>query len=353
MQRPPGNDGPRLERRDPRPWPFRAMHRGRALGIGATLLSLMIVALAIGVTGVTVSRQDVGHVGVVRNGGPLDRRNIRQILLPGQRLTWTGWYSQDPHEYPASHVELLYTVTSDERRGARNGVDVVDVPTRDGVHVGLEATIYFHFVGDRNQKLLRKFDSSFGTLRFPSAGGRLLKPWEGDEGFAAMMDSVFRPLLDNDLREEIGRFRCEELVASCALLRHASRPASVGAAGVSSNVNIQRIERRLDQSLQSDLTATLEAPYFWGLHFRLAAVRLPGNVQAVINNVQAKYAAVSGARADLGRARYEDARNRVLAKTYEKSPALARINAIKSAPKGATIVLNDGDKTPGLNVGGG
>jgi regulator of protease activity HflC (stomatin/prohibitin superfamily) len=329
------------------------MPRGRALGIAATLLAAMIVVLAVATTGATVSRQDVGHVGVVRNGGPLDRRNIRQILLPGQRLTWTGWFSQDPHEYPAEHVELLYTVTSDPSRGARDGVDVVHVPTRDGVHVGIEATIFYRFVGDRDVPLLRRFDSSFGTLRFRSADGKRRRPWEGDKGFAAMMDNVFRPLLDNDLRDEIGRFRCEELVASCALLRHASRPSTVGAGGVSSNVNIGRVERRLDKSLQDDLTATLEAPYFWGIHFRLAAVRLPGNVQRVINGVQAKYASVSGARADLERARYEDARNRVLAKTYEKSPALARINAIKSAPKGATIILTDGGKSPGLNVGGG
>src|SRR4051794_41957072 len=100
MQRPPGNDGPRLERRDPRPWPFRTMHRGRALGFGATLLSVMIVALAIGVTGVTVSRQDVGHVGVVRNGGPPPRRHTPPNPLPRPRPAPAGRCSPGPPPHP-------------------------------------------------------------------------------------------------------------------------------------------------------------------------------------------------------------------------------------------------------------
>ena len=74
----------------------------------------------------------------------------------------------------------------------------------------------------------------------------------------------------------------------------------------------------------------------------------------MIDDVQAKYGSVSGARADVARARYEDARNKLLAKTYQRSPALARIHAIRSAPKGATIIINDGaGRSPGLNVGGG
>jgi regulator of protease activity HflC (stomatin/prohibitin superfamily) len=340
--------------RDPRPWPFRKMPRQRALRIATATLAVMALVLVVMLTGITVGRQDVGHVGVVRNGGPLDRRNIRQVLLPGQKLTWTGWFSQDAHEYPASRVELIYTVTSDTKRGARPGVDVVTIPTRDGVQVGLEATIFYHFVGDRDLELLRQFDSTFGTRRFETTKGEKLKPWEGDAGFAAMMDSVFRPVLENDLRREIGRFRCEQLVASCTLLRHASLPKSVGAKlDESSNVNIALIEDRITRSLNEDLARTLEAPYFWGIHFRLASVQLPAGVQSVIDDVQAKYASITGARADVARARYEDARNKILAATYQSSPALARIHAIREAPTGSTIIINAGEKAPGLNLGGG
>jgi regulator of protease activity HflC (stomatin/prohibitin superfamily) len=337
-----------------RPRGFRSMPRQRALRLGTLALAVMGVLLITMVTGATISRQDVGHVGVVRNGGPFDRRNIRQLLMPAQKLTWTGWFSQDPHEYPSSHVELLYTVTSDPRRGSREGADVVTVPTRDGVRVGLEATIFYHFVGERDPRILRQFDSGLATRRYPTRDGNDLFPWEGDTGFAALMDSVWRPVLENDLRREIGRFRCEQLVASCALLRRATRVSNVGSDPTeSSTVNIARVESRITSSLEEDLARTLEAPYFWGIHFRLSAVRLPGTVQSVIDGVHGKYAAVSGSRAEVAAARYEQKRNEILARSYRNSPALARIHAIQAAPKGATIIINDsGTKSPGLNVGG-
>ena len=78
----------------------------------ATLVAALLgVALIVGVSGVKVARGNVGQVGVVRNGGPLDTRTIRQIIMPGQGLTYIGLFSQSPHEYPASHVTLKYTVT--------------------------------------------------------------------------------------------------------------------------------------------------------------------------------------------------------------------------------------------------
>ena len=54
------------------------------------------------------------------------------------------------------------------------------------------------------------------------------------------------------------------------------------------------------------------------------------------------------------RAGFEAKRNALRAKAYNESPALARIDAVKAAPDGATIVLSSGDdKSPGINVGGG
>src|SRR4051812_24708429 len=79
----------------------------RAVTVGLGVLGL---ALLLFVSGARVMRQDVGHVGVVRNGGPLDNRSIRQILMPGSGVTWAGWFSQRAHEYPARSVVLLYTI---------------------------------------------------------------------------------------------------------------------------------------------------------------------------------------------------------------------------------------------------
>src|SRR2546423_10953194 len=203
----------------PPPWFLRLVERKRAKRTLTFLAGLLLIVAIVAVSGARFAREDVGHVGVVRNGGPFDSRNVRQYLAPGQHLTWTGWYSQSPHNYPASHVTLRYTVTSDPKRGSRDGVDVITVPTKDGVQVGLEATVFFRFVGETDPVTLSRFDQSVGTRKFETTDGRMLYPSQGDDGFAAMLDAIFRPVLENDLRSEIGRYRCAEILSSCALVR--------------------------------------------------------------------------------------------------------------------------------------
>lgn len=341
----------RKRRRDPRPWPYRRL--GPTLGRVAALLTILalIGTSSVLVSGVRLDRQDAGHVGIVRNGGPVDDRGIRQILLPGQRVTWAGWYSQAPREYPASRVVLFYTITGDASRGDRREVDVVTVPTRDGVQVGLEGTVFFHFVGERDIALLKRFDQTFGTRHFPVAGSdRMLRPWDGDAGFAAMLDSTFRPVLDNNLRAVVGKFGCAELVASCALVRHVTGP---GPSRSKANANIARVEEQIAGSLTNELTQTLGGEYFRDIRVRIARVTLPDNVQHEINNVQQAYVAINGARAEVTRAKFEQHRNLLRARAYNQSPALAEIDAIKNAPPNATIVLTGrGNKQPGINVGG-
>jgi hypothetical protein len=354
---PPPRHRPRHRLRH-RPWPLRRLpnRHARIAAIGA--IAAMTATSAILLSGARFTRQDAAHVGVVRNGGPLDGRNIRQILMPGQKITWTGMYSQKPREYPASKVVLTYLVTADPRRGERGQVDVITVPTRDGVLVGLQGAIFYRFVGERDLGLLRRFDQTLGMRTYPKiGGGGQIYPWESDEGFAAMLDRTFRPVLDDDLRREVGEFRCEELVASCALLTQHRRPAdtrTLKERQVSANRNIASIEARIERSLADDLAQTLGGAYFRDIRVRLAYVALPGAVQHAVDRVHVEEVAVSGARAQLRASRYEAQRSERLAKVYNESPALARIAAVKAAPKGSTIVINSGDdaKSPGINVGG-
>src|SRR5919198_654955 len=249
-------------RADPRPRPFNRMRPQRARRLATAMLALMGLLILVAISGVKFARQPLGYVGVVRNGGPLDNRDVRQILLPGSRIRFIGLFSQAPHQYPSVRSLRTYTVTADPKRGSRPGVDVVSVPTRDGVQIGLEATVYLRFVGEADPVVLKRFDSTVGTRKFPLPSGNELYPWEGADGFAAMLDGVFRPVLDNDLRREVGGFDCAEIVASCALVR----PSKHGDAGGSA---LRTIEERIDASLSRDLVATIGQPYFRDLRFRL------------------------------------------------------------------------------------
>jgi regulator of protease activity HflC (stomatin/prohibitin superfamily) len=311
--------------------------------VSAALAALGLLLLLF-VSGARVVRQDVGHVGVVRNGGPFDNRSIRQILMPGSGVTWAGWFSQKPHEYPARAVVLLYTVTSDTRRGERTGVDVVSVPTRDGVRVGIEGTVYYHFTGESNLDLLRRFDKTFGTRKYV-ATGQPRSPYDGDDGFQAMVDTVVRPILDNHLRRQVGAFECAALITACKLVQRATGPASLR----SSNRNTAMIQNRINRSLENDITEALGGRYIVGVHFRLVRVTLPDRVQAAVDSAQTASAQVQVAKQRLRQGDYEAKRKDLLADAYNKSPALAGIDAIRSVPRKSTVILSTGkDKPPVL-----
>jgi hypothetical protein len=332
----------------------RVLATQRARREFSLLAGIVGLLLILAVSGARVVRQDIGHVGVVRNGAPWSNRAIHMIVEPGSGPTWAGWFSQRPREYPASHVSRIYTITADPERGARTGADVVTVPTRDGVQIGLEGTVFYHFIGERDKAALRVFDRSIGTRKFPAEKGALLYPWQGDEGWEAMIDAIFRPLLENIVRGELGQFQCGQLVPSCVLIHRADPVKSTGAgAGNAPRANIALVEKAINRALQRDLAETLNGNYFWKIHFRIARVTLPANVQAAINVAQASYAGVADAKAKARQARYHNRANRLLAQTYDKSPALAKVEELKAIPKGSTVILSGSGKSPQVLAGAG
>jgi hypothetical protein len=80
----------------------------------------------------------------VYNGGPLDRKDQRQTITPSSGLTWTGLAVAEPALLPRLRLAAPYIITTDTSRDEGAGVDVLRVPTQDGIDVGLEAKISFN-----------------------------------------------------------------------------------------------------------------------------------------------------------------------------------------------------------------
>ncbi len=211
---------------------------------------LAAAALAVAVTGLTVAlglvavltgftRTSAGEIAVVRDGGPFDDNRVRSVVDPASSRTWTGMLSQ-VHRYPAQ--QRFYTITADAEKGDRPGVDVVHVPSSDGVEMGLEGTIYFTL--NQDHATLREFDDKFGTRRFRGPDGESRAAYDGDDGWNGFLDAIVRPVIDNDLREQVNGLRCAELVSSCALVQNGSTGAPVVRGEASSNANIARVQAR-------------------------------------------------------------------------------------------------------------
>jgi regulator of protease activity HflC (stomatin/prohibitin superfamily) len=310
---------------------------GVLTGLGA--VALLVVILLVGwISG--YEKTNGGEIAVVRNGGPLDNHRIRQVVEPASGLVYTGMWS-DVHKYPGQ--QRFYTISANPNEGDARVVDVVHVPTSDGVFVGIEGTLYFNLntdtsncSGTNSATLQRRhpacpiaeFDNRFGTRTF---GG--YHPYDGETGWDNFLAQVIRPVIDNNLREQIGNFPCKELVSSCALVQNQGNVRSVSATqGKKNNANLISIQDSINTSLRADLRSELGGDYLVGLRFILRGVTLPPKVQSAVDDAQAAFGAVSLSEAHVKQAALDAKANRIRESGYRSCPACARIDALKAIP---------------------
>lgn len=303
--------------------------RGLIIGLVVALLAAFVLLPTLFGS---YDRTSGGEIAVVRNGGLFDNNRIRQVIDPGSSMTWVGWASK-VHKYPAQ--QRFYTITSDEGRGERVGVDVVTVPSADGVNMGIEGTLYFTINTDH--ATLRQFDDKFGTRRFRGADGKARYAWEGDDGWSGFLDQIIRPVIDNDLRSQINSFRCAELVSSCSLVQNTAQGKQPSTAPQSNNANIAKVQNAVNTSLKNDLRQTLGAEFLTNIHLNLQRVTLPDSVQSAVDRAQAAFAQVSEAQAKVASARAEAAANRARQEGYNRCPTCAEIEKLKALPQGITV----------------
>lgn len=322
---------------------------------GAVLAVVLLIALVM--VGTSFEATNGGEVGVVRNGGPLANNNIREVLNPSSGRRFIGIWSS-LHRYPVT--QRYYTITSDPNGGSRPGVDIVHTPTSDGVDVGIEGTLYFDFNSD--PKVISQFDTAYGIRTFQANGSAdRFHPYEGDSGVAAFEDVIARPVIDNDLRQQVNNFPCAELVSSCALVQNSSlslggspatAPTAINkSAGRRNNVNIQQIQTAINSSLQTDLNSTLGGNYLINIRFNLVRITLPQNVQDAVNSAQAAFAKVSEAQAQIAQANAQAQANEQRQRGYQQCPTCAQIDALRALPQGITVYAPGGNSAIALPTG--
>jgi regulator of protease activity HflC (stomatin/prohibitin superfamily) len=303
----------------------RRVRGGVGLGVVTAVLGVVGLVVLIGLFhGLT--KTSGGEVAVVRNGGPFDNHRTRQVIDPASAITWTGWWSQI-HKYPAQ--QRFYTITANGG-GDRPGVDVVHTPTSDGVNVGIEGTIYFQLTLDHTA--LRKFDDKFGTRKFRGLDGVIRAAYDGDNGWSGFLDQIVRPVIDNNLREQINDFRCADLVSSCALVQNATSRRNGLRGARSNNGNIAKVQDAINSSLATDLAQTLGGQFFTNIRFNLVRITLPAKVQAAVDDAQAAFAQVTQAQARVESARADAQANAIRERGYKDCPACAQIDELKAIP---------------------
>lgn len=314
----------------------RVTHRGRLVG-GLTVLGIVLVVAALAVLagpGPT-TKPEAGQIGVIRNGGPLDNRNIRGVVRSGSGLTWSGLFSTT-HYYPVSSQQRFIRVSDDPEADA----PLITVPTKDGVEVTIQGTFYMNTVFDNSTRglgAMQHFDTQFATRTFGSGD---LHPYDGREGFSAFLTATVIPSVRNNLRQVVAGVQCYQLISSCALVQNQSVEQQRSA--LANETKIQQIEQTVQDGLKTDLANTLGDTYFTNIKFSLTAVTLPARVQEAIESAQASFALVSKADAEKRAARIQAQANLEKQRGYNSCRACAQQDILKAIPSNVTTYAPGG-----------
>lgn len=275
------------------------------------LLLLPVFIFAVGLTG-CYSTPESGEIGVVRNGGPFDNKQIRQVVDNGSGNTWIGWNSES-HYYPVDSQQRFFKMqkcfgNNDDNCTA--DAPPINVQTSDGVDVSIEGTFYLNTTFNGTPKgisSLKSFDTQFSTRTFSGEHA-----YDGTSGWAKFLAAIVEPVVSNNLREQVAALTCADLVSSCSLVQNQTqndkKKISADELVKKNNLsNVQRVQQAVETGLDTDLVATLggtnKVRYFQNVKFSLTHVGLPGKIQIAINEAQAQFAEVSKVNAQVGKAR--------------------------------------------------
>ena len=311
------------------------MSDGGIFAAGIAAVAAVIALLIGGILFITsFESADGGHVVVMRNGGPMDNTKVRQVIQPGSGREYAGIFS-DAHSYPSGQRFFTF--------GGGQGEDgpSITVPSGDGIEINLQGTIRFTL--NLDDETIRSFDDKFGTRTYTDKNGDQKHAWEGTDGWSAFLTSIFQPIIQNELRNSVGIYKCADIVPSCALVQNnggivAVDPSVVG----TGNVNLAAIETEVATNIQARVLATMGKNYLDNINFTLSGATLPQNIQDAINVAQASFADVSTRQAELQKAQIEAQTNAERQNGYNLCPACAQIDILKALPPGVTVFAPGG-----------
>lgn len=336
-----------------------------ARGLSAIVACVLVVALVVWGFGIVIGAlESINKTGpttveVVRNGGPFDNKNIREVRPPSQPVKISGLYSES-RDYIAGNENRYYTVSSDPSLGQESGDDYIKIPTKDGVNVELDAQITFRtdFTNEAGELtkcnaevdcsgyewLVEKFDTAYGNRKFTSKTGGEYKVWEGNSGWNAFLDAIFRPVVENSFREQIGATNCADLVSSCALVQSSveGAEANVKFTPKDTRNNFIGIQESVQEEIENGVREALGGEYLTGFKVQLTKVTLPNSVQGAIDAAQSNFAQIAEARARKEQAQYQAEANEILSQSLKGNSNLTYLKAVEALKNSsATIILGE------------
>lgn len=339
------------------------------------VVALCALAFALTATG-CMSTPNSGEVGVIRNGGPFDNKNIRGcdgkadtdpcgILKNGSGNTWVG-VASTVHYYPMSTQQRFYKAEAcfgRDVKGCTADRGPYFIQTKDGVDLGVEGTFFLNTTFDDSPQgaaAVKAFDKQFATRTFNGDHA-----YDGTAGWTNFLGAIVDPVASNNLRDIGSGLECADFVSSCSLVQNQGNKGKDAAnkpVNKDNQSNVQRVQQAVSEGLGTDLVNTLggskETKFFDSIKFVITKVDLPSKIQVAINDAQASFAQVSQVNAQVAQAtaQVDVAHQKYLAnlereKGYNACHSCARQDELARLPSSLNTLVFGSGVAP-ISIGG-
>jgi regulator of protease activity HflC (stomatin/prohibitin superfamily) len=187
-------DGGRTGRRR-----LRIPRAGRRIGLVAIAVLVVLLAFVPAVAS-TLAKTPRDKYGISYGGGPIEGAHFQKTVAPGSALFFNGLFD-DLFLYPADQQSYT-TGPSDDDDTTTGGP--ITAPSKDQVTITYQVAVYFKLNTDQLQAFHEQIGLNYSAYT--------------DSGWDDMINSVFRPQLDNALQEQTRRFDVAELFSDAEVL---------------------------------------------------------------------------------------------------------------------------------------
>ena len=258
---------------------------GSLLAAAAALLVGLILVVSIGAFVFSIKGTDAGQVCVVREGGPFDGRDIKEVRQPGE----------GPKPIGAFNKQDCLPITERDSNDVIEGEQVF--PTRDSVQVIVDGQALYQLTSEPAKA--EKFYRGYGRRK-----------WRGedistDQGWPNFQRQRLAPVILDAQREVIGQYACNALNNLCQYVQNpeVAVRGGRGTDGADTTQNLTEAQRKLAEKINEKLRAAFGDVYFENVRYQNLRIRFEPEVQSRITEAQSLRTQAANAKLEADRER--------------------------------------------------
>ena len=288
----------------------------------AGAFALLLVVIAAGAWLISIKGTDAGTVCVVREGGPFDGRDIKEVRQPGE----------GPKPVGAFNKQDCLPITE------RDSTDVIEeeqtFPTRDSVQVIVDGQALYQLTSDPVK--VEKFYRGYGRRTW---GGEDIST---DQGWLNFQRQRLAPVILDAQREVIGEYACNALNNLCQYVQNpeAAVQRTRSERGADTTQNLTEAQRKLAGKINEKLRAAFRDEYFENVRYQNLRIRFEPEVQRRITEAQSLRTQAANAQLEAERERAKargEADRKVEVAEGERRAACQQARAYRLNPNQAQI----------------